>query len=108
MWRRFRNQGKTTLPEEFATGHLIDSLSQIEDPAKLSDTDVQDLVAYLRERQLLLLLDPFEHLLPAAPLLTELLSACPQLKIMVTSRAALHVQGEYELVVPPLAALPMR
>jgi predicted ATPase/DNA-binding CsgD family transcriptional regulator len=61
------------------------------------------LVASLRERHLLLLLDDFMHLLPAASLLAELLSACPQLKILVTSRASLHIQGEYRFVVPPLA-----
>jgi predicted ATPase/serine/threonine protein kinase/DNA-binding CsgD family transcriptional regulator len=63
----------------------------------------EQLVAALRERPLLLLLDTFEHLLSAAPQLTDLLSFCPQLKILVTSRAALHLQGEYEFTVPPLA-----
>jgi predicted ATPase/DNA-binding CsgD family transcriptional regulator len=63
----------------------------------------EQLVAALRERPLLLLLDNFEHLLPGAPQLIELLSLCPQLKILVTSRSALHLQGEYEFAVPPLA-----
>jgi len=57
---------------------------------------------FLREKQLLLVLDNFEQVLPAAPLLPELLAACPQLKILVTSRAVLRVRGEYELLVPPL------
>jgi predicted ATPase/DNA-binding CsgD family transcriptional regulator len=64
---------------------------------------LEQLVAALHERPLLLLLDNFEHLLSAAPQLTELLSVCPLLKILVTSRAALHLQGEYEFAVPPLA-----
>jgi predicted ATPase/serine/threonine protein kinase/DNA-binding CsgD family transcriptional regulator len=63
----------------------------------------EQLVAAVQERPLLLLLDTFEHLLSAAPQLTTLLSVCPQLKILVTSRAALHLQGEYEFTVPPLA-----
>jgi predicted ATPase/class 3 adenylate cyclase len=58
---------------------------------------------YLRERQMLLVLDNFEQVLAAAPLVGELLSAAPGLKVLVTSRAALHVYGEHELPVPPLA-----
>src|SRR5262249_6605656 len=57
----------------------------------------------LRDKLLLLLLDNFERLLPAAPRLTALLARCPQLKILVTSRAVLHIQGEYEFPVSPLA-----
>lgn len=63
----------------------------------------EQLVAALCEKPFLLLLDNFEHLLSAAPQLLALLAACPQLKILVTSRAALHLQGEYEFAVPPLA-----
>jgi predicted ATPase len=51
----------------------------------------------------LLLLDNFEHLMPAAPAVAELLATAPHLKILVTSRAALHVYGEHEFPVPPLA-----
>ena len=50
----------------------------------------------------LLLLDNFEHLLAATPLVGELLEACAPLKVLVTSRAVLHVYGEYEYPVPPL------
>src|SRR6516162_3579418 len=52
---------------------------------------------------MLLLLDNFEHLSQAAPTVAELLALAPNLKIMVTSRAPLHVYGEHELPVPPLA-----
>jgi predicted ATPase/DNA-binding CsgD family transcriptional regulator len=52
--------------------------------------------------QSLLLLDNFEQVLPAALELLELLVACPRLKVLVTSRAVLHVQGEHEFAVPPL------
>jgi predicted ATPase len=51
----------------------------------------------------LLLLDNFEHLMPAAPTVAELLTLGPNLKILVTSRAALHIYGEHEFPVPPLA-----
>ncbi|HKF35365.1 MAG TPA: tetratricopeptide repeat protein, partial [Ktedonobacteraceae bacterium] len=57
----------------------------------------------LRDKRLLMLLDNFERLLPAAPQLITLLTSCPQLTILVTSRAMLHVQGEYEFPVSPLA-----
>jgi len=63
----------------------------------------EDLQTFLREQQLLVVLDNFEHLLAAAPLLPDLLSTCPKLKFLVTSRAVLRMQGEYELPVPPLA-----
>src|SRR5207302_2979317 len=50
----------------------------------------------------LLLLDNFEHVVEAAPTVAELLAMGANLKIMVTSRAALHVYGEHEFPVPPL------
>lgn len=58
---------------------------------------------HLRDRQLLLVLDNFEHLLSAAPLVVELLEAAPALKILTSSRATLQVYGEHEFVAPPLA-----
>jgi predicted ATPase/serine/threonine protein kinase len=51
---------------------------------------------------MLLLLDNFEHLMAAAPTVSELFAIAPNLKILVTSRAALHVYGEHEFPVPPL------
>jgi non-specific serine/threonine protein kinase len=61
----------------------------------------------LRQGSTLLLLDNFEHLLPAAGLVSELLAACPDLKILATSRIPLNLRGEHEFQVPPLA-LPAR
>ncbi len=60
-------------------------------------------VAFLRDRQLLLVLDNFEQVATAAPEVAELVAACPRVTALVTSRAALRVRGEHELVVPPLA-----
>jgi DNA-binding XRE family transcriptional regulator len=59
------------------------------------------LSAFLREKRLLLLLDNFEHVLPAAVLLSQLLAACPGLAALVTSRAALQLRGEQTLPVAP-------
>jgi predicted ATPase len=60
--------------------------------------------AALRGRAPLLVLDNFEQVLDAGPLLSRLLAAAPALKLVVTSRAVLHLSGEHELAVPPLRA----
>jgi predicted ATPase len=54
-------------------------------------------------RPMLLLLDNFEHLVSAAPVITQLLTTSPKLKVAVTSQSPLHVYGEHEFPVPPLA-----
>jgi predicted ATPase len=51
---------------------------------------------------MLLVLDNFEHLLAAAPILVEVLQACPRLKILATSRSPLNVSGERQYPVSPL------
>ena len=56
----------------------------------------------LRDRRSLLVLDNFEHLLPAASVVSRLLAAAPQVKALVTSRALLRIYGEREYVVAPL------
>ena len=61
------------------------------------------LQVYLWDKRLLLLLDNFEQVAAAAPGLSDLLADCPHLKILVTSRAVLHIYGEHEFPVPPLA-----
>ncbi len=105
------------LLDDFADGVSFVSLATVSDPARvlaaiaqaLSLWDVGDLPleeqvrAALSERHLLLLLDNFEHLLEAAPQLLVLLASCPRLSMLVTSRAALHLSGEQEFPVPPLA-----
>ena len=60
------------------------------------------LQAYLRDKRLLLVLDHFEHVAAAAPLVAGLLAAAPGVKILVTSRVVLGLAGEQEFGVPPL------
>ena len=73
----------------------------------IGDVERQSLIerlrAYLQSKQLLLVLDNFEHVLAAAPEVAELLESAPQLKVLVTSRALLQLYGEHEFVAPPLA-----
>ena len=64
---------------------------------------VEDLIARLGRGRFLLVFDNFEHLLGAAPLVTELLLACPGLRVLTTSRRRLDLSGEHEIPVPPLA-----
>jgi predicted ATPase/transcriptional regulator with XRE-family HTH domain len=62
---------------------------------------------FLRDKRMLLVLDNFEHLLPAVGLLSWLLAQAPRIKVLVTSREVLRLSGEYVLEVPPLR-LPVR
>ena len=120
--------GKTRLAVQVAGGllahfpgglHFI-SLSSLNDPALIASVIVQALgireaggqspldvlKSNLRDSQQapsLLLLDNFEHLVQAVPIIAELLALGSSMKILVTSRAALHVYGEHEFPVPPLA-----
>ena len=57
---------------------------------------------FLRDKRLLLVLDNFEQVLPAAPLVADLLAAVPGLTVLVTSRAMLGIYGEHDVAVPPL------
>ncbi|MGH3144909.1 MAG: ATP-binding protein, partial [Rubrobacter sp.] len=61
------------------------------------------LIEHLRGERLLLVLDNFEQLLEAAPEVAALIEGCPDLTVLVTSRAPLRVRGEREYAVPPLA-----
>src|SRR5450432_2642588 len=62
----------------------------------------QQLQAALQKKHLLLVLDNFEQVLAAGPLVADLLASAPHLKIIATSREALHLYGEHEFVVKPL------
>jgi predicted ATPase len=72
-------------------------LRETSDRPLLDELEVQ-----LRTRSVLLLLDNFEQVTAAAPMMGQLLQHCSQLKLLVTSRGALHLRGEYIHTVPPL------
>lgn len=57
---------------------------------------------YLHDKKMLLVVDNFEHLTDGAVTISELLGACPNLKVLVTSRGVLNLLGEYDYPVPPL------
>jgi predicted ATPase/DNA-binding SARP family transcriptional activator len=102
---------------EFSDGAWFVALAPVADPLLVLATLAQalgvreaagrSLEERLREdlcgRQLLVVLDNFEHLLAAAPAVTGLLAACPKLAVLATSRAALRVSGEQVYELPPLA-----
>ncbi len=110
-------QVATDLLDDFADGVCFVPLASISDAdlviatiaqalgvKEAGERPVADLLqASVRDKRLLLLLDNFEQVLAAAPQLSDLLANCPQLKILVTSRAILHIHGEHEFPVPPLA-----
>ncbi len=114
---RLALQVAESMQGDFPDGVSFVSLSAIHDPILLvstiagalglrgvpSDFLFNSLVDFLQDSRNLLILDNFEQLVEAGSVLVALLSICPQLKILVTSRAVLRVQGEYEFVVPPLA-----
>jgi predicted ATPase/Tfp pilus assembly protein PilF len=105
------------LVERFADGVWFVPLAAITDPNLVVPAIAQPLgvreVAgeplltalqeYLRPKHALLLLDNFEHLVAAAPAVAALLTACPKVQALVTSRQPLRIAGEKELPVPPLA-----
>jgi len=68
---------------------------------------IDELARVLRPRQILLVLDTCEHLLAAASLVAALLSACPALQVLTTSRGHLWVRGEYEMDILPFQVPPV-
>lgn len=84
---------------DFVLPELIHTLG-INKHSHLSSLD--SLTVFLREKHLLLVLDNFEHLTDAAPLLLDILLACANLTLLVTSRTVLHLPGEHVFPVPPL------
>ena len=105
------------LAPRFADGVAWVPLAALADPAQVLPAvahalDIREVPAEplaetvraaVRARHLLLLLDNFEHVLAAAPVVADLLGAGPRLRVLVTSRAPLHLSMEHELPVPPLA-----
>ena len=101
------------LYDEFADGVIFISLAPILDHQLVIPTiasilglhreTLRDVQHFLQDRHLLLVLDNFEHVARAAPEIEEVLLACPQIKVLITSRAALHILGEHEFPVLPLS-----
>ena len=85
-------------------------LADVYEPGRLREAIAQsigargELAAEIGVRQMLIVLDNFEHIAAAAVELPRLLASCPNLTLLVTTRETLRVQGELELEVPPLAA----
>jgi predicted ATPase/DNA-binding SARP family transcriptional activator len=120
--------GKTRLALEaaqraetsFANGAAWVELAPLRDPVLLveaivaalavdrvqGDAPLDALTAFLRPRELLLVLDNAEHLHEATPVLSELLASAPRLTLLVTSRTVLHLSGEHVYPVQPLEAEP--
>jgi predicted ATPase/class 3 adenylate cyclase len=123
-------QSAADLIDEFEDGVFFVALAPISDPELVASTVagalsvsesaeralIDTLEEELRNKELLIVLDNFEQVLDAAPLVGELLSSCPGLKVLVTSRTLLRVYGEYEYPVrslelpdprrlPPIATL---
>ena len=84
-------------------------LAPLRDPALVLETAAQvvgsksGLAEHIADKAMLLLFDNFEHVVEAAPDVAALLASCPNLDLLVTSREPLHVTGEQEYPVPPLA-----
>ena len=85
---------------DLVPAHLLSTLGLRSVPGMSS---LHTLIHCLRDQRLLLVLDNFEHLSTAAFVVSELLQAVPGLRVLVTSREPLHLYGEYEFRVPPLA-----
>jgi predicted ATPase/class 3 adenylate cyclase len=114
---RLSIQLASVVRDEFPGGAWFVPLASITDPDLVSmavadgfglvdaggaKPPLERVVEHVRRRELLLVLDNFEQVLDAAGVVSELLASAPRIKVVVTSRAVLHVSGEREFPVPPL------
>ena len=109
-------EAATGLTEAFADGVWLVPLASLQDPALVASTiafnlgiresagssPFENLKGYLRDQHMLLLLDSFERVVAAGPLVADLLAAAARLSVLVTSRALLRMRGEHEYLVAPL------
>ena len=114
---RLALQGAAMLSDDFTDGVFFVNLAPLSDPSLVVPTIAQTLgireVAGqslleclkkgLQQKQTLLLLDNFEQVMNAAIQVADVLGACPEIKVLVTSREVLHIQAEHEFTVPPMA-----
>src|SRR5262245_12557142 len=117
---RLALQVAAELLDDFTDGIYVVNLAPISDAGLVASAIAQTLGVreaagrpllnqlqdYLRGRHMLLLLDNFEQVVIAAALIADLLARCPRLIVLVTSREVLHLRGEKEILVPPLALPP--
>jgi predicted ATPase len=107
---RLALEAATSLVPSYKAGVFWVGLASLRDPALVTETISQTLgakdglAAHIAERELLLLLDNLEQVVEAAPELSQLLQACPNLTLLCTSRELLRISGEIEYPVPPLAS----
>jgi predicted ATPase/class 3 adenylate cyclase len=113
---RLALQSAAELIDDFEDGVFLVALAPISDSELVASTVAgalsvsesagralkEDLREYLSTKELLLVLDNFEQVVDAAPLVGELLSGCPGLKVLATSRTLLRIYGEHEYAVSPL------
>ncbi|HST05487.1 MAG TPA: tetratricopeptide repeat protein [Chloroflexia bacterium] len=113
---RLALQVASDLAGNFEDGVTFVDLAAIENPAMVIPTVAHTLglktagdvpveimlLNFVRERRMLLVLDNFEQVLDAASEVVKLMEASPWLKVLITSREALHVRGERRFSVPPL------
>ncbi len=112
---RLALEAAARLQARFAEGACFVALASVADPSQVGaavasalgicvgeEPIATALAQALHARELLLVLDNFEHLIPAAPLVADLLAACPSLRVLVTSRAPLHLRAEQAFPVLPL------
>ena len=114
---RLALQIATTTRDEFSGGAWFVALGSVRDPELFPSAIAETLglketqgsrpplelvIDYLRGKEALLVLDNFEQIVPAGPVVTELLNATSSVKVIVTSRSPLRLYGEREFPVPPL------
>ncbi len=114
---RLAQQAVVEVQQEFADGACFVSLAGLEDarlvavaiaqglgvPEGVAHRPLEAVTRHLADKDLLVVLDNFEHVLDAAPVVVDLLRACPTVKVLVTSRSLLRLSDEREYPVSPLA-----
>jgi predicted ATPase/DNA-binding CsgD family transcriptional regulator len=113
---RLAMEAAANLSDQFADGVYVVDLTPLTDPAlvpaviaralgvwNVDDTPLSTrLAAALASRELLLLVDNFEHVLAAAPVISALLAVSPRLTVLATSRTVLRLSGEHQFLLSPL------
>ena len=105
---RLALQAVATAGDAFPDGVFWVPLAPLRDPSLVLPTASRAIGAkngldeHVADKRLIMLFDNFEHVAEAAPALSDLLTKCPNLELVVTSREALHLAAEQEYSVPPL------